>query len=133
MFKLLVKRQQEYITARTQDYRMVLEVQETGATASSSSSSNDFENIYPPNVNLFRVYREDTGVEHFDGVVQPREFIDLEDTPEIGTYRTNVVDLYWPSDLLADAGLAAIVADITNLLQMSYGGTVEASIDGVTI
>jgi hypothetical protein len=133
MFKLEVSRQSDYVVARTQDYRMVLTISEVDDPASSSSSSGDFESIYPPDINLFRVYKEECGVEHFDGVVEPREFLDLGTTPIVGAYRTNTVDLYWQSDLLADAGLEAIVADIRQLLEMSYGGTVSVSLNGASV
>lgn len=118
MLRLQVERQEEFVEGRTLEYRMVLTLTDTDPGADPA---------------WFIVYREDTGGEHFEGVAQPIEREELPSTPQTGYYRSDRVDLYWPTDEIADEGLQAIVADIEQVIGLIARKTSTVEITGDTV
>lgn len=133
MLKIEVYAQKHYVVNRTRSYltRLVASlVAPDGSDSSSSSSSAD--DGYVIDEHIFLVDVEDTGVAHFDGIVQPYH---LANVPiGVGSrYRINTVDLYWPSKHLYDLGMSEIIKDVDQLVLGVTGVLPIIKVDGATV
>ncbi len=114
MLELFIRRQKDYVSARTQDYRTTLLL--TG----------------DEDANIFHVYREPTGAEHFLGIIT-LHMRSLPTTPQAGYYRTNYADLYWPAKIAADAALPLIKKDIEAYKASISPNSLNVPITGETV
>lgn len=135
MIKLVVYRPVGHVVARTQAYRVRIkaELASRGNSSSSSSSSSEesYEQVGLQDARVFKVREDGYGFEHFIGVAEP---YDLEEYDEsTNPRRTDEIDCWVYSPLIADEMIQAIAEDVQKLVDGLLGIRTVIRLSGGTV